>query len=98
MVPVYVIETRGIGGIGITTDSLNEGKDGSKAAVLEANGDRESLLEAVAVRGIPRVIQRIGAAQVVEEETGELDNDGTKGRSGKTRDMLAQVGDIDIKT
>lgn len=44
---------------------------------------------------------RIGVTQMVEEETKELNNDDTKGRPGKTREIhviLAQLRETDIKT
>ncbi len=60
-------------------------------------------MEAVAVRDMVRVVRtyRIGVTQMVEEETKELNNDDTKGRPGKTRDVyviLAQLRETDIKT
>lgn len=44
---------------------------------------------------------RISVTQMVKEETKELNNNDTKGRPGKTRDIhviLAQLRETDIKT
>jgi len=56
---------------------------------LRPTGIGKTSLEAVAVRGMLRVVRtyRIGVTQMVEEETKELNKDDTKGRPGKTREI-----------
>jgi len=91
-----------VDGVGITKDSLNEGIDGSRVAVVEADGDRKDLIGGCGRKGYAQgSTYRIGVTQMVEEETKELNNEDTKGRPGKTREVyviLAQLRETDIKT
>ena len=88
---------QGVGRDGITDDGLNEGGDGARVAVVEANWDRKDLVGGCGRKGYSESsAYGVGVTQVVAEETEYLNNGDGEGRPWTTKNthVILFSGDV----